>query len=301
MIEASHGKGENHLESIFEVQQLYDLLVQFHTLTGIRVTIFDLNMEVITEYPDDRSEYCAIVRSKPELDRNCRMVDRRDCEQCRRSGKLQLYTCFAGLQEVALPIRMNEITLGYIIFGQLRDSEQSRPERVLAFAREHGLPEAELLAAYGKTVCKSRAQIEAAARIMEGCACYMWITEQVKFADENLMYNLSNYINLHLSEDLSVERLCDIFQISRSTLYKITNTYMDIGIAEYIRKTRISAAKKMLAQNESVSAVARKSGFEDYNYFSKVFKRETGLSPSQYKKKLRIGVAWHAPESLASD
>ena len=72
-----------------------------------------------------------------------------------------------------------------------------------------------------------RAQIEAAARIMEGCACYMWITEQVKFADENLMYNLSNYINLHLSEDLSVERLCDIFQISRSTLYKITNTYMD--------------------------------------------------------------------------
>ena len=76
---------------------------------------------------------------------------------------------------------------------------------------------------------------------------------------------------------------------------------MDIGIAEYIRKTRISAAKKMLAQNESVSAVARKSGFEDYNYFSKVFKRETGLSPSQYKKKLRIGVAWHAPESLASD
>lgn len=40
----------------------------------------------------------------------------------------------------------------------------------------------------------------------------------------------------------------------------------------------------MLAQNESVAAVARKSGFEDYNYFSKVFKRETGLSPSQYKK-----------------
>lgn len=74
------------MESIFEVQQLYDLLVQFHTLTGIRVTIFDLNMEVITEYPDDRSEYCAIVRSKPELDRNCRMGDRRACEQCRRSG-----------------------------------------------------------------------------------------------------------------------------------------------------------------------------------------------------------------------
>lgn len=55
----------------------------------------------------------------------------------------------------------------------------------------------------------------------------------------------------------------------------------------------------MLAQNESVAAVARKSGFEDYNYFSKVFKRETGLSPSQYKKKLRRGVPWHAPEELA--
>lgn len=243
MIEASHGKGENHLESIFEVQQLYDLLVQFHTLTGIRVTIFDLNMEVITEYPDDPER---ILRHCPEQTGagpqlpHGRQAGLRAVPAQR---KLQLYTCFAGLQEVALPIRMNEITLGYIIFGQLRDSEQSRPERVRAFAREHGLPEAELLAAYGKTVCKSRAQIEAAARIMEGCACYMWITEQVKFADENLMYNLSNYINLHLSEDLSVERLCDIFQISRSTLYKITNTYMDIGIAEYIRK-RASARRK---------------------------------------------------------
>lgn len=46
-------------------------------------------------------------------------------------------------------------------------------------------------------MCKSRAQVEAAAKIHEGCACYMWITEQVKFADENLMFNLSNYINLH--------------------------------------------------------------------------------------------------------
>ena len=113
-------------------------------------------MEVITEYPDDRSEYCAIVRSKPELDRNCRMGDRRACEHA-GAAKLQLYTCFAGLQEVALPIRMNEITLGYIIFGQLRDGEQSRPG-ARAFAREHGLPEAELLAAYGENGVQERAR-----------------------------------------------------------------------------------------------------------------------------------------------
>ncbi len=119
------------------------------------------------------------------------------------AAKLQLYTCFAGLQEVALPIRMNEITLGYIIFGQLRDSNS--PGRACAPLRgSTGCPRRNFWRPMGKTVCKSRAQIEAAARIMEGCACYMWITEQVKFADENLMYNLSNYINLHLSEDLSV-------------------------------------------------------------------------------------------------
>jgi YesN/AraC family two-component response regulator len=56
-------------------------------------------------------------------------------------------------------------------------------------------------------------------------------------------------------------------------------------VNELIRTTRIEQAKKLLqAGNEAVSAIAQQVGIFDYNYFSKVFKTETGIPPSTFRR-----------------
>ena len=55
-----------------------------------------------------------------------------------------------------------------------------------------------------------------------------------------------------------------------------------MSIAAYIRKKRVENAASLLKSGSTVANAAISSGFEDYNYFSEIFKKETGILPSKY-------------------
>ena len=57
-----------------------------------------------------------------------------------------------------------------------------------------------------------------------------------------------------------------------------------------IAARRVQAAKKLLASGDlPVSAIAEEVGFSDYNYFTRIFKSQTGMSPRDFRKKAAIG------------
>lgn len=62
-----------------------------------------------------------------------------------------------------------------------------------------------------------------------------------------------------------------------------------MGLADYIRRKRVHLAKKLLKSDFMVKEVGDMVGINDYNYFSKLFKKETGYSPTEYKKMINDG------------
>ena len=61
-----------------------------------------------------------------------------------------------------------------------------------------------------------------------------------------------------------------------------------MGIAEYIRTLRLEQAQQLLKDTElPITQISDKIGFEDYNYFCRVFKKETGYSAKKYREKFR--------------
>lgn len=59
-----------------------------------------------------------------------------------------------------------------------------------------------------------------------------------------------------------------------------------IGPSEYIRSFRMAKAKQLLATTDMpIGAIARECGFANYNYFSRLFKQETGFSPTNDRKQ----------------
>lgn len=94
-----------------------------------------------------------------------------------------------------------------------------------------------------------------------------------------------NYIHMHLEEDLSLSIIADELYVNASHLSRKFKAETSKSIVDYINQKRIEEAKRYLERgNVSITEVALMVEFNDLNYFSRVFKKTTSLSPSQYSK-----------------
>lgn len=89
--------------------------------------------------------------------------------------------------------------------------------------------------------------------------------------------------NYHKSQ-FRVETLCEKMHMSRVTLYRLFRQYIGCSPADYLLSYRMEQAKKLLAMGMSVKGTAISCGFSDPFYFSKAFRKQTGRSPSDYRK-----------------
>lgn len=118
---------------------------------------------------------------------------------------------------------------------------------------------------------------------------YMEQNEQKKAYHANpKMDSVVQYIhNNYMDPELSIVKLADIFGFSRKYLSAVFSQNMGVNFTEYLAKLRVEKAAELLEQEHlPIAEVARKCGFSDPFYFSKVFKRFTAVSPSKYERNV---------------
>ncbi len=269
----------------FELNKLKEILINFYNLTHMRFVIFDERFEKILAYPDGSCDFCAAMKNTSAKS-ICKKNDKEACEICKKNNDLYIYICHAGLVEVVAPIKMNDIVIGYIMFGQVckKDGDKAK---IFEYSKQY-ITDEQLLSRYVKKIAaKSEKQIKATADIMNMCTSYIRIEELIKMDTENIIVHLTNYINSNIRTNLNVNHLCAFLGISRCKLYEISHKYYGMSIAKYIKKKKVALAVEYLTDNNcTISEAADYAGFYDYNYFSKVFKSEMGVTPSEYKKNL---------------
>jgi AraC-like DNA-binding protein len=105
-------------------------------------------------------------------------------------------------------------------------------------------------------------------------------TKFLNKVDAKIQENLSNL-------SFGVDELADQLCVSYSTLYRKIKIAVGISPCELIRKTRIKNAVKMMNHKMvAFNDIAFAAGFSNYSYFSRCFKSEFGLLPSEYIHKL---------------
>ena len=89
----------------------------------------------------------------------------------------------------------------------------------------------------------------------------------------------------HRQENLSLEELAQLCQMSVSNMKRIFGKYSDVGVAKFFLTLRMRYAMELLEQGIPANQVAQMLQFSDTAYFYTVFKRETGTTPSQYRRQ----------------
>lgn len=93
------------------------------------------------------------------------------------------------------------------------------------------------------------------------------------------------YMDKHCLEPVTLEEIARHVNLSRTYFHSLFTTAMGITPLRYILQKKLSAAKNaLLLGDKSISEVAYETGFSSQSYFNYVFKKESGMTPCQYRK-----------------
>lgn len=113
-----------------------------------------------------------------------------------------------------------------------------------------------------------------------------------KTQDTAIIEPVINYINMHFSEDISLESLAKIVNITPQHLCKVFKERLYMRPFEYIAKRRIQESKKLLINgNLTIKDIGEIVGYKDNSYFCAMFKKYELISPSDFRgsaKKARL-------------
>jgi AraC-like DNA-binding protein/ligand-binding sensor protein len=120
-------------------------------------------------------------------------------------------------------------------------------------------------------------------RIMVRFTDLVFTLKDVKHAD--VMQKALKYINAHYTEEITLDNVAGAVFLSPTYFSKLFSEEMGCRFTAYLNKVRIEKSKLLLRSSGiPLVDIAGLVGYEDQSYFTKVFKRLTGLSPGKYRE-----------------
>lgn len=275
--------------TVFHKKELLVLLQDFYCLTGLRAVVFDsFGMEVLS-YPPELPAYCRLIRSVPNGKTGCYLCDQAACRKATRQKQTVIYPCHAGLIEVITPIQINDAVVGFLLLSHIVQGadEQGEWDYAQKCCGAYKVDADALREAYNALPRTPYPVLKSASDLLALAAAALYQKGLTRLAADSMQEKLSRYLAGHLHEELTSEALCQALSISRTGLYYLSRQTYGCGIHEQITRLRVQKAMKLLGDTSLSNAqVGQQVGFPDGNYFYRVFRKQTGLTPRQYRDSI---------------
>ena len=268
------------------MDRLVELLRDFNAVTGQRLGVYDADANIIIEYPKRHNALCALIRESEEGRRRCRQCDLYGVRESANTGKYVVYRCHAGLLEVCMPIKDDRGIAGYIGFGQVLYSDKL-DEQLKTVAKNCADiidDPVEMQSIFPEIRLIDSGYIGSLIHILEACVGYMRLEQMMYSSPGELWDKLNSFIKEHYTEPLSLDELAANFSVSVATLCRCAKQNAGESVGELITSERMKAAARLLTGSDlSISDIASGTGYQDKNYFSRVFRRQLGMTAKEYR------------------
>ena len=200
----------------------------------------------------------------------------------------QFYRCHAGICEAIMPLFDKKRPLAYLVFGCYLDETPVEEQWEVTRSRLDWYPGGAdvLRPAFFQFRQYSQQELRAYAETLEALSAYIQLKGMILTAEQTDLQKLELYLDQHYMEKLSLASVSQELRIGRTKLCALAKELSGgRTLSHLIAQRRIGEAKRLLLQSGlPISVVGEMVGISDYNYFSKVFRSVTGVTPSAFRK-----------------
>ena len=263
----------------YDLDRLEKTIEDYTRITKISLEVLDSNFnKIASSYNASGSQFCMHIQCTEEGRKKCRCSDEFLLKRCAESKCLQIHICHAGLTDVAIPLIENEEIIGYILMGRIRRKEKSNIKNSFIESND------KLKTFFNNLVCYNEEELQSAINLAVAITTHILSQNIIKKGYDPIIDKAILYIEEHLKDNLSVNTLCAKLNISKNILYEHFKYTLETTVCDYITERRIIKAKKLLSSTEkTILFIAEECGINNYTYFIKLFKKQTGITPYQYR------------------
>lgn len=269
----------------YDKTKISNIMQDFYNTTGININFYTTNFSYISNRSLYNNECCKIIQKNEAGIYKCNFSDENLIKRCIESRKAEVITCHAGFVDICVPVFLGETIVGYLVLGQIKTEDNLEEiKKTFDFETDEDLKifEKNYLAMPIYTEDRIDSLINIASMV----------AKQILFEDGLLPVRNSNldnaikYIDKTFDKNMSVSEIAKSVNMSVSTLYKIFETNMNCTPKEYINKKRVEKSIELLKNTDfSIELVAHKVGFSCTSYYTEIFKKIKGTTPSKVRKQ----------------
>jgi AraC-like DNA-binding protein len=260
-----------------ESTELDNVMKILYRVFDVRITFFDLQEHEIDDFQiKEMSAYCKNRRKDADFESKCIECDTANLILAKKKRNVHIYTCHEGLLEGIVPLyNDNENYLGAIVYGQLKEKGSPIPGNLPPLFKSlfKELPECD------------RIRFKDIGILLKYLSEYIIRNELIKYQNQPWAQKLEKYINSHLAQKITLEKLGKVINRSPTFITHQFQTEFGLSPKKYIIKKKMLKAREMLENGESVANTASSLGFYDEFHFSKSFKTYWGQSPKNFKQQ----------------
>ncbi len=277
------------MDYTLNVARLVDLLENLHEITRLKISLHDTSG---AELYSARSlgTFCDLICRLPQGYQRCLACDHHAVSSFTPPYTPVQYRCHAGLIDAAIPITESGQVVATILFGQILDDTPLEKQWADTRQRCSWYPDQKSLEeAFTHLPRLSGKQIRACYEIINACVSGIRLERLMKVSVQTDAEKLELYISENYAQPLTLASISQALSVSKSKLYLLAaQIEPGLTIGEMIIRRRIAAAKQLLKRpGTTIRDVAEKVGIPDYNYFTKVFRKATTMTPSQFKRQAK--------------
>jgi AraC-like DNA-binding protein/ligand-binding sensor protein len=269
----------------------------FSKATGLPLALRPLEYWQLAHHgKKNENPFCALLAENPATLAVC--LQAHD-EMIRHTGtRPHTITCPFGLTETAVPVKLGEVTIGYLRIGQVlrKSPDKSDIRKVSEQLSRHGAQFTNTIRkAWDKNPLISPEKYNAIVRLLNFFAEQLsglinQIVTERSNSEPALVQRARAYIDKHKMEALSLATVANAAGASVFHFCKVFKKATGLKFTDYVARVRLEDARtQLLNPNRRISEIAYDVGFQSLTQFNRVFKRVFGQSPTEFRAHLSNG------------